>query len=340
MGTSSRHRWPFSPRVSMVMAVTILIILIGLLAVTRRWTNWPSPAAERYVLTGIFVVSLMPLLPMLIDVLAGRGATLEYKGLKLAFARISEVRASVALIPTNIGVRGQAVTDSDSKQILTALEQAVGNEIVVLDLEDGHAWWETRLLVLLAGAVRQGRPRAVVFMATEEGKTDRFQGWGHPDDLLRALLRVDAGYRKVYHTVRAAAGQWQLIEPGSPGVPQGAPAWLTGLANQYLQLMAFDQTLGLPNEFAAEQLLASELGRQFETPPPPKEISIVRLKELFAPVLRMHSVDQNSSPNEQLRDFARDDGDYVAVTKDGQYVLLARRLAIVSAMVQSQVEAG
>lgn len=106
-----------------------------------------------------------------------------------------------------IGVPGRAISDSDTAQILHALHEAANTDMVVIDLEDGEAWWETRLLVLLAGAVRLGRPVAVVFVATDRGCPRRFQGWGEPAKLLRRILRVDPQYEQSYWAALTAARQ-------------------------------------------------------------------------------------------------------------------------------------
>jgi hypothetical protein len=66
-------------------------------------------------------------------------------------------------VPSNIGVPGQAVQDSLTTNILDALKQATDCEVVIIDLEDGRAWWETRLLVLLAGAVKLEGPNDSCF---------------------------------------------------------------------------------------------------------------------------------------------------------------------------------
>jgi hypothetical protein len=59
---------------------------------------------------------------------------------------------------------GQLLDDSGTVQILETLRAAVRHQVAVVDLDDGTAWWETRLLVLCAGAARQGRPNAIVFL--------------------------------------------------------------------------------------------------------------------------------------------------------------------------------
>ena len=55
----------------------------------------------------------------------------------------------------------------------------MASEIAVIDLEDGQAWWETRLLVLLAGAVRLKKPDKIVFLGTDAEIVDCFQGLVH-----------------------------------------------------------------------------------------------------------------------------------------------------------------
>jgi hypothetical protein len=113
--------------------------------------------SDALLLTGVLVLSLLPLGLSLLDVLASRGGSLEYAGLKIDFAAVIKSAPSVTLAP-NIGVPGVPVPDSASASILDTLRTAVANDIVVVDLGDGRAWWETRLLVLSSGGARLGRP--------------------------------------------------------------------------------------------------------------------------------------------------------------------------------------
>jgi hypothetical protein len=339
MDNKPHNLWPYSPRSALLSALGILVGLSIIIIITRITLNWPSENNEGRVLLGIFILSLFPLLMLLIDMLARNRAVLEYQGVKLDFSGASLARLPAMVVPTNIGVRSEAVSDSSSTKILETLRTAVGNEVVVLDLEEGQAWWETRLLVLLSGASRLGRPLVIVFLATEGGKTDIFQGWGYGADLQKALLRSDPQYQLIYYTVKAAASQWEHLEPPMPAsavptppVIPGPVLVLTGLAAQF-QWMALQNDL--PNPLAAEQLLASELGVKIESNGLQKKLSIVRLNELFLPVLRKVSVDQSSSSEDQLKQFASDDAEYVAVTKAGKYDQLMRRLAVLSAMVSS-----
>jgi len=232
-------------------------------------------------------------------------------------------------------VPGRAVTDSGTHEILAALHEAASHDVVVVDLHEGDAWWETRLLVLLAGAARRGRPNTVVFTGTDGTRPGRFLGWAPPAALLERLLASSAVYQHVSASAEAAANNWALVEPlvpppawsGAALGPPPQPPQIYGLAARYFW-MAF-QPSGLPNPMRFEQLLASELGERVETPQPPRGISLIRLDELFRPVLRKQAIEETDPAAAQMEALLSDEGPYIAVTRDGHYQrLLPRPLAI------------
>lgn len=343
MNRPEQPLWPYSIRTALIAVPLILIGLILLVSITRAVTGWPTNETERFVVIGIFIFSLVPLILLLIDGFAARGALVEFAGLKLSFSQIAQAAPLSPTVPTNIGVTGHPIGDSGSTEILDGLRRATANEVVVIDLEEGQAWWETRLLVLLSGATRLGTPRAIVFVATESGKPGCYHGWGYPKALLRLLVRADPLYERISSEVQVAANQWTLLElpaqpkeAPEPTVPiQPPPVWLTGLASQN-QGMAFKGNL--PNPLAAEQLLASELSVRIEQQDKvPRTISTVRLKALFVSVLNTHFVDQNAPPEQQVKQFFVDDATYVAVTRESRYLRLVPRAGALSEMVAALV---
>jgi len=72
------------------------------------------------------------------------------------------------------------------------------------------AWWETRLLVLLAGAVRH---KKIVFVGKDANMDRRFQGWSYVDDLLPQLVTAHPQYARSLESAWAAARHWELVEP-------------------------------------------------------------------------------------------------------------------------------
>jgi hypothetical protein len=308
---STRDLWPFGMRAALVCIPVGLVVQFTIVAVARVLTGWPDSASGRIVLIGIFALSVIPVMLALADVLIQHGASVEFKGVKLNLESLPRATAPTTPIPTNIGVTSRPVGDSGSSEILGALEKAAENEVIVIDLEQGDAWWETRLLVLLAGAVRLHRPRAVVFVATEAGIQSQFQGWSRPDHLITLLLRTDPRYELSYRSVRAAALQWQLADPTMPA----AAPWMSGLAPK--------QRMDDPT--AIEMTTGA------------RSISVMRLKELFISVLRTKAIDERSSAESQLQELSDDDSEYIPVTSSGVFLRLVRRLTVMTAMLKSVV---
>jgi hypothetical protein len=97
---------------------------MGGVAILRTFLNWPSEQSEKVVLLGILLLILLPIALALLDVIIERGAVVEYKGIKFDFSRSRERGTVGFIIPPNIGVPGQPVTDSSTAQILDTLKQS------------------------------------------------------------------------------------------------------------------------------------------------------------------------------------------------------------------------
>jgi hypothetical protein len=342
--TNAKHKlWPFSSRASLITAVVFLagfLVLVGLL---RTLAAWPSAQSENVVLIGILVLSLLPIGLALLDKIIDRGAVIEYRGIKLAFSQSRELGASGFTVAANIGVSGTAISDSGTTQILDALRQATAHDVVIVDLEDGQAWWETRLLVLLAGAERHGKPDKIVFVGTKETKKQQFQGWSYARDLLPFLVKRYPQFKKSLYAVRAAANQLALAEPNQ--MPE-YPAWLPQLgsfAKYYEEMMPHDSDTGLPNELFAEQVLQSELIKKVEKQVGSLlSISLVRLDDLFGPVLHKdkNCIDLNWPVDRQLDAFLSTDASFIAITQDGQYSALVSRMTLLNQLLKPLLKPG
>lgn len=343
MKAADRRFWPFGPRACVLCVAAILIGLLVIIAIMRRVTSWPGEKSETVVLVGVLLISLLPIVLVLLDALVEGGGTIEVRGVKVAFAQVREARMSGITVPVNIGVRGQSISDSDTTQILDTLRNAGSCDLVVIDLEEGQAWWETRLFVLLSGAERRGKPGKVVFVGTDAGKVKMFLGWAHPSELLPLLARAHPVYALALEASRTAARQWMLVEPAQPVVPNTPPPapvlqpWMQGLSVRY-QWMAFDGTTGERNESFAEQALASELGEKVEKQVGSRSISLVRLEELFRPVLSKEHIDQSWPDDRQVAAFLEGDAPFVALTENGRFSGMLSRLTVLTVMMKSFIE--
>lgn len=345
MNGTAQRLWPFKPRASLISTAVLLVGLLLLAAVLRAVAGWPTAQSERnMVLIGVLVLGLLPILLALLDVIIERGGTVEALGVKVNFSAIRDAGLPGFTVPANIGVPGEPINDSSTKKILDSLKQATESDLAVINLGDGGEWWETRLLVLLAGAERLGKPRRIVFVGMDAKMAGRFQGWSYVSDLLPCLVKAHPQYERSLEAARAAARQWELVEPQAsitPGVAPPAPAkptWIVGALATRHPGMAFNASTGLHNKLLAEQLLASDLGETVEQKEGARSISLVRLEELFRPVLIKECIDLSWPAERQLDAVLNTDEGSIAVTQDSKYLTLAPRLRLLNELLKSLVK--
>ncbi len=337
-GKNSPRFWPLSAGWSVVCSVVLMVLLFVVVAVLQEETGWPGGISGNAVFIAAVVGCLFPVILAVLDMIVQRGGSIEYHGVKIDFSEVRQEGLSGITVPANIGLSGQAVVEgSGTVGILAALKQAQISGVTVIDLEDGQAWWETRLLVLLAGAARFGQPGIVVFVTTQAAQQQRFQGWGYTGNLLGLLLQADPQYAQCYHSARAAARQLELVEPPMPGCALALPQWMTQPLAVQGSSMIIDNTTGLPNEFLQEQLLAMELADKVERPQGGRPISLIALGVLFGNGLVQSRVDQGWLAIRQLQVFLGSDTAYVAVTDDGRYVTMVSRTTILNEVVKQIV---
>jgi len=167
MSDTDQRFWPFKPRYTLIGVALILLVVLAAVAVLRTLLNWPSAQSENVLVIGVLVLSFLPVVLALLDVIIERGAIVEHGSVKIDFSRSQATATTGITVAPNIGVQGQPVTDSSNMQILETLRSATASELAIIDLEDGQAWSETRLLVLIAGAVRLKKPDKIVFLGKD-----------------------------------------------------------------------------------------------------------------------------------------------------------------------------
>ncbi len=327
-GRGDTRLWPFGARAALLTAGAILVLLLAVVAIARVIADWPSSRWDGWLLIGVLVFTILPVVLLVLDRVARSGGSVEVRGMKIAFA--AEARSATVTLPGNMGVPpGLSVADSGSGMMISALRNATENDVVVVDLENGRAWWETRLLVLCSGAQRLSRVRAVVFVATDHAVLRTFQGWAPPIDILTALLDARPDYRHAAEVATVNAQRWRLAyPPGATGAPAGHDSGTNPLPDPVAEArrwMAFDGDRR--NDFADEQMLLAELAPLEATPP---VISIVRLEELFAPVLRHVTLDEAAPDDDWLRTALSCEDEYIAVTRGQVYVGLLSRMSMLT----------
>jgi hypothetical protein len=332
------HRlWPFRTRDALAVAAVALLILLGLMAVLKIAAHWPGDNAETTLLLAVMAASFVPIVLAAADIVIRRGGAVEYAGFKVDFSKGGGGRDIGFSIPPNIGVRDKPLYDSDTAEILATLRDATRSKVAIIDLEQGEAWWETRLLVLLAGADRLGAPERIVFIATDKGQDRQFLGWATARGLLQRLIKAEPKYALHVAASRAAAAQWKTVEPPPP--PPALPglqfaAVTGGLASKYAW-MAFDVATTLPNDLLAEQILQSELGLLFEAQGAGHPISVSRLEALFRLVLRPGAIELSASSRDQVDALLSGQEADVVLTQGGAYLAMTPKVTLLGELVRS-----
>ena len=326
--------WPFGVIPALTAAGAVLVVLLVTVVVLDVAAHWPDKRWQGWLMLGIALLAVTPLLLLILDRVAHTGGSVEFRGIKIAFA--AEAAESAITLPRNMGIPpGLPIADSGGFQLQAAMREAVRNDVLVVDLEEGAAWWETRLLTLCIGAHRRGQVRAVVFVATDRTVTRTFQGWATPGQLAQALLDANPEIRHAADNAEVTARRWHLAYPPSlPGADENAAAvGANPLPDQrkrpdyYIPFYGPDR-----NAFADEQFLLNELA-PFEQQPRP--VTLVRLMELFGPILHAASFDEQDPDDAWLRTALSLDDDYVAVTRGQVYVGILSRSAVLARIVRA-----
>jgi hypothetical protein len=330
--------WPWSARVAVLLVPAVLLTLVVAHGVVRAVLEWPDQRYGGWVLLGIALLSLLPVILLLIELLASAGGSVQLPGLAFSFSGASlQVAATIrsTTLAENLETPSDApVTQTSLRSVLRALRRAHDSEITIVDLRHGRTWWETRLFILVAGAARLGRPQAIAFVGDRNGKQQVFLGWAPPSRLLDMHLSSMPELADAYDCARAKAAQWRIGIP-APRQADRAPYVTLPWSNQQLWLPPTEQEVPDP-AFAEELFLQQELdGRPAELR---RHVTIQRLLQLFEPVLVTDRVDVDANDdawidllrNSQRRFFALTTADVLKalVPRDALVAALVARLAV------------
>lgn len=333
--------WPWSSRAALLMVPVTFLGLLLLLAATRADARWPGDRHEGWVLLGLLVLSLLPVILLLAETLATTGGAVTLPGVSVSFARTSELAASGLRSTTLAGNLGGEANDplaqTSLRSILRALRAAHDSDVTVVDLRQGRTWWETRLFILVAGAARQGRPQAIAFVGDRNAQRGVFLGWAAPARLRDVYAASVPDLGQAYTSALARAAQWQLGQPGPTPLQPGAHTVVT-LPWNGAQLHLPPLVDDVPDPaFAFELFLQQELDHR--TDHIRQHVTTQRLFELFDPVLITDGVDVDAADDAWARVLAARPQPFFALTSAGTLKSLVPRDALMAALVARLVTA-
>ncbi len=347
--------WPFSRKSAFVASLVLVPAFVAIVV----WLADESVADFEISPWVLVLAVLVGLVPVILVVLGGVD-TLEAGRVKVAFAAVQEVVATASDVDTrsllahNLGDPRQ-VRDSGSDTVIETLASAVGNEVVEIALKEGEAWWETRLLLLAAGATRLQNPKAVAFTWATPDRARTFIGWAKPADIQRRLLTAHEAFREAYEKAERDTLLHRLSSRAGPDAPKHLPWAPAGKATVHVaegepppayavqreddagweypwpSAQATQPPWTPDDRFLPERLLLDKLA-DLETPGAQWRITESRLRDLLGSVLFTDSVDRNDSEERWIATIVGSTADYFALTSGGQLVNLISRPAALNAV--------
>jgi hypothetical protein len=322
--------WPWTPRVAVLLVPVILVVLAVGVAVLRNTAGWPSDAYQGWTSLAVVLLALVPILLVVVQLIARTGGELKVAGVALSFAAASQEAAAAVRttnLEENLGASADdAVERTSLSSVRRALRRARDSDVTVIDLRAGHTWWESRLLILVAGAARRERPQTLAFVGDRNGRRGIFLGWASPSRLLDLHLASDPSLAKAHSAAVTKAAQWEL------GVPQpGDASVLLPWNSQQVLRLPFVSDASPDPGFAFELFLQEtlEIGPDRE----PSFVTIARLQQLYEAALVTDHVEAGSRDEVWIDALRREQRPFFAVTADGKLKSLVPREALLTALV-------
>jgi hypothetical protein len=349
---SSRGRatlWPWAATSAVVAVPAALVVLVVGEALLHAWTGTPGDSYQGWALLGIVLLSLLPVLLLLLDSLASSGGSFQAPGgVKISFeAASARVAATVTTttLTENLGTVGtEAANQSGMRSILRALRASERTEVTVVDLREGHTWWESRFFILVASAARRRSNQALAVIATDSEQTRKFVGWADPARLLKLHLAAHPVLNLAYERAEASYLQWRISMPNQPDTPAGVPAqgptvrtspW--GAPGPWLPPTVDDEP---DPAFGFELFLQSELDQLASSHPETRNpVTVNRVLELYRAALVTDSIDVGATLEEWVQSLNGPSRRFFALTSAGVFRSLVPRDALLAALVGLLVRA-
>jgi hypothetical protein len=321
---------PFSinwREVAIGVTVFLLVILgFGILSAAIHWPRendgWPLAVAIAAV------IAFLPVIARALSFLQQSGASLEGPlGIKLNFSAAAAVATvSTAKVTENLVTPGVQIFESSFKELNEAALRATDQTVVVIDLEDGQAWYKTRLFALAATAKILHAPRLLVLVGQRGGQSMQAGGWIRPAELVRAVVRSDPRYGEVWQHAQAYLHrlQAQLIHDPNPDP-------------QYPRLSSYQASFEEAGPASIMFILVHQMREPDSVPastagapqaptPTPLEshdvhpwISLREAELMLDPWLGRDTIDLNTPQAEQVAAVMAATGDIILTTRDGRY---------------------
>jgi hypothetical protein len=305
-----------------VLVFVVLLLGFVLLSATVQWPNakdgWPLAIAIA------LIIACVPLLARLLSFLQQSGATVRTPfGLQLDFSvAAAGARLSAETMPPNIVQPGVQIADSGVGELDRAAAEATQQTVVLIDVQDGRAWYRTRLFAIAGTGVLLGSPRLLMIIGQRGGKPLQLGGCIQAPEVVRGFIAAEPTYeavlqraRRYLHYLRAEAGNRNPTLPADlPRLSQylaiyrqvGDPLVMRILVDQ---MISPDQILGtLTPVHQALEIQGQE-----------PWMTLGDAERLFDPWLIRDAVDLQLPQKDLANIVLSAEGEIIAAVREGQY---------------------
>jgi len=323
---------PFSinwREVAIGVAVFILVMIgFGVLASAIHWPNehdgWPLAVAVAAA------IAFLPLIARALSFLQQSRASFEGPfGFKLNFgAAAALATVGTAKLTENLVQPGVQITESSFHELNEAALRATEQTVAVIDLQDGRAWYKTRLFAVAATAEILNAPKSLVLVGQRGGQPMQPGGWIRPQDIVKAITRSDPNYADAWRRARTYLHRLQAQAEETPA----AGASLQFPKFQYYRDSAFKEVGAaailfiLVDQMRNPDLPGPPLAGAPQPPPAPLEgyaiepwITLGEAEAAFDAWLVRDALDLAKPENEQVAAIMAAKGDIVVATRAGRY---------------------
>jgi hypothetical protein len=173
-----------------IVAVGIFILAMLAFAFLSSVAGWPNATSGWPVAVGVaLILALLRSIGPLIDLLRQSGAKLETPFLKLDLAgaaQVSVIPGQPWVLSDDLIRRSPSIPDSSLGELERSVQNFASQPEIVLDLEDGGAWYTTRIFAVATTAAVIGSPQAIVLIGQRSTVPRQFGGWIKPQDVVTA----------------------------------------------------------------------------------------------------------------------------------------------------------
>jgi len=326
--STERAPAPFAiDRNEAIVATAIFVLVLLAFAAVAAVAGWPNRDGGWSLAVAVaLVLALLRSFGPMLDVLQRSGAKVEAPfGIKIDFAGVAPTTdgpATWVLADSTIRA-GARVNETGVADLEASAQDFAHQRDIVVDLEDGQAWYSTRLFAVAATATLIGSPETIILVGQKSGMPRQFGGWISPADAVTAFERHDQRFvmvraqaLKYLARLRRHADDATYALPAA-GADNLQPQKYGNYASRYRQYgdVAFISIL-------VDQMQAPDVADprgELESSATPPWIGLAELAQWVEPWLVSAHVKLELPPKERVLQILASGHDVIASTRNGQF---------------------